>query len=83
MAKQQLSAFETCLQLGKTFLSALQYECKNFIRVIELMEDGRFYICGTNAFAPECRYYNVSIQLRGNKMWPEKIVIFHALNCVH
>lgn len=31
-------------------------ECKNYIRVLHLMEDNRMYVCGTNAFDPECNY---------------------------
>lgn len=31
-------------------------ECKNYIRILQKMEDGRMYVCGTNAFDPECDY---------------------------
>ncbi|KAM4605753.1 semaphorin-4E isoform 1-T3 [Polymixia lowei] len=31
-----------------------EIECKNYIRVLQTMEDGRMYVCGTNAFDPEC-----------------------------
>lgn len=31
-------------------------ECKNYIRVLHEMEDSRMYVCGTNAFHPECDY---------------------------
>ncbi|XP_061588059.1 semaphorin-4E [Cololabis saira] len=31
-------------------------ECKNYIRILHKMEDGRMYVCGTNAFDPECKY---------------------------
>uniref|UniRef100_A0A673AFD5 Semaphorin-1A n=1 Tax=Sphaeramia orbicularis TaxID=375764 RepID=A0A673AFD5_9TELE len=31
-------------------------ECKNYIRILHKMEDGRMYVCGTNAFDPECDY---------------------------
>lgn len=31
-------------------------ECKNYIRVLHEREDSRMYVCGTNAFDPECNY---------------------------
>ncbi|XP_072220446.1 semaphorin-4E [Leuresthes tenuis] len=31
-------------------------ECKNYIRILHEMSDGRIYVCGTNAFDPECDY---------------------------
>lgn len=31
-------------------------ECKNYIRILHKMEDDRMYVCGTNAFDPECDY---------------------------
>ncbi|XP_037643131.1 semaphorin-4E [Sebastes umbrosus] len=31
-------------------------ECKNYIRVMHQTEDNRMYVCGTNAFDPECDY---------------------------
>ncbi|XP_029929740.1 semaphorin-4E-like [Myripristis murdjan] len=33
-----------------------QSHCKNYIRTLHTMEDGRMYVCGTNAFDPECDY---------------------------
>lgn len=31
-------------------------DCKNYIRILHQMEDNRTYVCGTNAFDPECDY---------------------------
>ncbi|XP_061878164.1 semaphorin-4E [Entelurus aequoreus] len=31
-------------------------ECKNYIRILHKMADDRMYVCGTNAFNPECGY---------------------------
>ncbi|XP_037537655.1 semaphorin-4E [Nematolebias whitei] len=31
-------------------------ECKNYIRILHKMKDGRMFVCGTNAFDPECDY---------------------------
>ncbi|XP_076000796.1 semaphorin-4E [Genypterus blacodes] len=41
-----------CKNKGKDAAS----ECKNYIRILHTMEDGRMYVCGTNAFDPECDY---------------------------
>lgn len=32
----------------------LRTECKNYIRILHTMDDGKMYVCGTNAFDPEC-----------------------------
>ncbi|XP_034039283.1 semaphorin-4E [Thalassophryne amazonica] len=29
-------------------------ECKNYIRILQKLKDNRMYVCGTNAFDPEC-----------------------------
>ncbi|XP_056276512.1 semaphorin-4E isoform X1 [Pseudoliparis swirei] len=34
----------------------LETECKNYIRILHQTEDDRMYVCGTNAFDPECDY---------------------------
>lgn len=31
-------------------------DCKNYIRILHKTEDDRMYVCGTNAFDPECDY---------------------------
>ncbi|CAG5896830.1 semaphorin-4E-like isoform 1-T3 [Menidia menidia] len=31
-------------------------ECKNYIRILHKMNNGKIYVCGTNAFDPECDY---------------------------
>lgn len=31
-------------------------DCKNYIRILHKMDDDRMYVCGTNAFDPECDY---------------------------
>ncbi|XP_056148783.1 semaphorin-4E [Lampris incognitus] len=43
---------EGCKNKGKN----PEIECKNYIRILHTMEDGRMYVCGTNAFDPECDY---------------------------
>lgn len=31
-------------------------DCKNYIRILHKMDDDKMYVCGTNAFFPECDY---------------------------
>uniref|UniRef100_A0A8C8J9M9 Uncharacterized protein n=1 Tax=Oncorhynchus tshawytscha TaxID=74940 RepID=A0A8C8J9M9_ONCTS len=31
-------------------------ECRNYIRTLHKVDDGRMYVCGTNAFSPTCDY---------------------------
>ncbi|KAM3605192.1 uncharacterized protein V6R79_022053 [Siganus canaliculatus] len=31
-------------------------DCKNYIRILHKMDDNRMYVCGTNAFDPECDF---------------------------
>lgn len=38
-------------------------DCKNYIRILHMTEDkNRMYVCGTNAFDPECDYMVRQIQ---------------------
>ncbi|XP_019712256.1 semaphorin-4E isoform X1 [Hippocampus comes] len=41
-----------CKNKGKDLVS----ECKNYIKILHKTEDNRMYVCGTNAFDPECDY---------------------------
>ncbi|XP_077413460.1 semaphorin-4E [Vanacampus margaritifer] len=34
----------------------LETECKNYIKILHKMADNRMYVCGTNAFDPECDF---------------------------
>lgn len=43
---------DECKNKGKD----AETECKNYIRILHKTEDGRMYVCGTNAFDPECDY---------------------------
>uniref|UniRef100_UPI0037E9766F semaphorin-4E n=1 Tax=Semicossyphus pulcher TaxID=241346 RepID=UPI0037E9766F len=43
---------EECKNKGKD----PETECKNYIRILHKTEDNRMYVCGTNAFDPECDY---------------------------
>jgi len=40
----------------KTVLRS-DYECKNYIRAVELLENKTLLVCGSNAFRPRCRTY--------------------------
>ncbi|CAL1579828.1 unnamed protein product [Knipowitschia caucasica] len=35
-------------------------ECKNYIRILHEMKNNQMYVCGTNAFDPECDYMSYS-----------------------
>lgn len=35
---------------------ALQRDCLNYIRVLQVVDDERLYVCGTHAFQPQCDY---------------------------
>lgn len=39
-----------CKKKGKD----AETECKNYIRILHKMTDGKMYVCGTNAFDPAC-----------------------------
>ncbi|TMS10226.1 Semaphorin-4E [Larimichthys crocea] len=43
---------EGCKNKGKD----PEMDCKNYIRILHETEDNRMYVCGTNAFDPECDY---------------------------
>ncbi|KAI3375049.1 hypothetical protein L3Q82_021567 [Scortum barcoo] len=43
---------ENCKNKGKD----PETECKNYIRILHKMADDKMYVCGTNAFDPECDY---------------------------
>ncbi|XP_059199873.1 semaphorin-4E [Centropristis striata] len=43
---------DECTNKGKDS----ETHCKNYIRILHQMEDNKIYVCGTNAFDPECDY---------------------------
>ncbi|KAM4533049.1 semaphorin-4D isoform 2-T5 [Fundulus diaphanus] len=34
-------------------------DCLNYIRVLQIVDDERLYVCGTHAFQPQCDYLNL------------------------
>ncbi|KAM6230542.1 semaphorin-4D isoform 2-T2 [Porphyrio hochstetteri] len=36
-----------------------QTECRNYVRVLQQLNDTFLYVCGTNAFQPTCNYLNI------------------------
>lgn len=36
--------------------ACLQMDCRNFIRILHKVDDAKMYVCGTNAFDPQCDY---------------------------
>ncbi|XP_019951373.1 semaphorin-4F [Paralichthys olivaceus] len=41
----------SCVAKGKT-----EVDCHNYIRLLEFLEEGRIYVCGTYAFDPQCAF---------------------------
>ncbi|XP_072228387.1 semaphorin-4D isoform X2 [Leuresthes tenuis] len=35
-------------------------DCLNYIRVLQVVDDQRLYVCGTHAFQPQCDYLNLA-----------------------
>uniref|UniRef100_A0A665UC73 Semaphorin 4D n=1 Tax=Echeneis naucrates TaxID=173247 RepID=A0A665UC73_ECHNA len=35
-------------------------DCLNYIRVLQVIDDDRLYVCGTHAFQPQCDYLNLA-----------------------
>ncbi|XP_028283443.1 semaphorin-4E-like [Parambassis ranga] len=57
---------DTCKNKGKD----PETECLNYIRILHKTEDDRIYVCGTNAFDPECDYMsyadgNLTLEKKG------------------
>ncbi|XP_078473308.1 semaphorin-6A-like [Lampetra planeri] len=53
MAERQ--EVDRCLMNGKT-----EEECHNFIKVVAPRGDGLLFVCGTNAYSPTCRNYQLA-----------------------
>lgn len=49
-------------------------DCKNYIRILHKMEDNKMYVCGTNAFDPECDYM-VRHSESGFSLVPDSVAI--------
>ncbi|XP_063042340.1 semaphorin-4F [Engraulis encrasicolus] len=45
----------SCVAKGKT-----KDDCRNYIRLLQFLGDGRIYACGTYAFDPQCAFLNMS-----------------------
>ncbi|KAG7496867.1 semaphorin-4F-like [Solea senegalensis] len=46
---------KSCVAKGKT-----EVDCHNYIRLLEFLEEGRIYVCGTYAFDPQCTFLELS-----------------------
>ncbi|XP_061403912.1 LOW QUALITY PROTEIN: semaphorin-6D-like [Lethenteron reissneri] len=53
MAERQ--EVDRCLMNGKT-----EEECHNFMKVVAPRGDGLLFVCGTNAYSPTCRNYQLA-----------------------
>lgn len=59
----------------------LQTECKNYIRILHKTEDNRMYVCGTNAFDPECDYMVRQIHILYCMNWCCIVYYLLKINC--
>ncbi|KAL0965882.1 hypothetical protein UPYG_G00287100 [Umbra pygmaea] len=46
---------DMCILKGKS----KETDCLNYIRVLQVLDDNRLYVCGTHAFQPTCRYLSL------------------------
>ncbi|XP_052416905.1 semaphorin-4F isoform X2 [Carassius gibelio] len=46
---------KSCVAKGKT-----EDDCRNYVRLLEFLDDARIYACGTFAFDPQCAFINIS-----------------------
>ncbi|XP_013864790.1 semaphorin-4D isoform X2 [Austrofundulus limnaeus] len=49
------SHMNMCTLKGKS----KERDCLNYIRVLQVVDDERLYVCGTHAFQPQCDYLNL------------------------
>ena len=47
------------IQYFSKHLFVLQVQCRNYLKVVLLVENELLLVCGTNADEPACRYYTV------------------------
>ncbi|XP_038150890.1 semaphorin-4D isoform X3 [Cyprinodon tularosa] len=47
---------DMCTLKGKS----KERDCLNYIRVLQIVDDERLYVCGTHAFQPQCDYLNLA-----------------------
>uniref|UniRef100_A0A672GUE1 Sema domain-containing protein n=2 Tax=Salarias fasciatus TaxID=181472 RepID=A0A672GUE1_SALFA len=45
----------SCVAKGKT-----EVDCRNYIRLLEFLGNGKIYVCGTYAFDPQCAFLDLS-----------------------
>uniref|UniRef100_A0AAQ6ACU3 Semaphorin-3C n=1 Tax=Amphiprion ocellaris TaxID=80972 RepID=A0AAQ6ACU3_AMPOC len=56
-----VGAREAIFQLSKKNVTVKnnKRDCLNYIRVLQVVDDERLYVCGTHAFQPQCDYLNL------------------------
>ncbi|KAJ3605304.1 hypothetical protein NHX12_027353 [Muraenolepis orangiensis] len=45
-----------CMLKGKS----KEQDCLNYVRVLQVLDEERLYVCGTHAFQPQCDYLSIS-----------------------
>lgn len=61
MGANRISGHEKVVTLGSPCVSPPQDECHNYIRVLVPRDAETLLACGTNAFSPLCRTYQVGV----------------------
>ncbi|XP_050948669.1 semaphorin-4D isoform X1 [Labeo rohita] len=49
------SDMSMCILKGKS----KEMDCRNYIRVLQVLDKGNLYVCGTHAFQPQCDYLSL------------------------
>uniref|UniRef100_A0A673BJ34 Semaphorin 4D n=1 Tax=Sphaeramia orbicularis TaxID=375764 RepID=A0A673BJ34_9TELE len=57
--KVQWTVEETPMLMCTLKGKSKEKDCLNYIRVLQVVDDDRLYVCGTHAFQPQCDYLNL------------------------
>ncbi|KAM4635479.1 semaphorin-4D isoform 2-T5 [Polymixia lowei] len=58
--KVQWTVAETPTMMCTLKGKSKEKDCLNYIRVLQVLDDERLYVCGTHAFQPQCDYLSLS-----------------------
>ncbi|XP_029940223.1 semaphorin-4D isoform X3 [Salarias fasciatus] len=57
--KVQWTVAENSMMMCTLKGKSKERDCLNYIRVLQVVDDERLYVCGTHAFQPQCDYLNL------------------------
>nr|XP_020456477.1 semaphorin-4D isoform X2 [Monopterus albus] len=58
--KVEWTVEDTLIQMCTLKGKSRERDCLNYIRVLQVVDDERLYVCGTHAFLPQCDYLNLA-----------------------